>query len=69
MGDLELEVVEEYVLLGQKRFRIRVRGSRLYVNVAASSRDEAISRAREMLERLEAWRVLRRLDEAGEAGG
>ena len=58
---LELEVVEEYVLLGERRFRIRVKGTNIYVNVAASSREEALSKALSMLEKLRADRVLKGL--------
>ena len=60
---MELEVVEEYVLLGERRFRVRVKGTNLYVNVAASSREEALSKALSMLEKLRADRVLKGLKE------
>ncbi|MCE4611071.1 MAG: hypothetical protein F7B17_03775 [Desulfurococcales archaeon] len=60
---MELEVVEEYVLLGERRFRIRVKGTNLYVNVAASNREEALSKALSMLEKLRADRVLKGLKE------
>ena len=60
---MELEVVEEYVLLGERRFRVRVKGTNLYVNVAASSREEALSKALSMLEKLRADRVLKELKE------
>jgi len=60
---LELEIVEEYLLLGERRFRVRVKGTRLYVNVAASSPQEALAKARSLLEKLRAERVL------GDEGG
>lgn len=56
---MEFEVVEEYILLGERRFRVRVKGTRVYVNVAASSPEEAAEKAKAMLERLRAERVLR----------
>ncbi len=50
-GRVELEVVERYTLLGEERWRIRVKGTRITVNVAASSAEEAISKALEILSR------------------
>ena len=44
-----LEVVESYVLLGIKRYVVRVKGSRIKVNVAASSESEALKRVKELL--------------------
>jgi len=51
--DFGLEVVEEYELLGEKRYRLRIAGTSIYINVAASSRDEAFRKAREMIRDLE----------------
>lgn len=62
---MELEVVEEYILLGERRFRVRIKGTSIYVNVAASSPEEALEKARALLERLRAERVLK--DEKGES--
>jgi hypothetical protein len=61
----ELEVVEEYVLLGEKRFRVRVKGTKLYVNVAAGSREEALEKARSILEKVSADKVLKGLRDSG----
>lgn len=55
----ELEIIEEYILMGERRYRVKVKGSRLVVNVAAASREEALRKAREILERVRADRVLR----------
>ncbi len=51
--DFSLEVVEEYELLGEKRYRLRIAGTSIYINVAASSQDEAFRKAREMIRDLE----------------
>ena len=51
--DFGLEVVEEYELLGEKRYRLRIAGTSIYINVAGSSRDEAFRKAREMIRDLE----------------
>ncbi len=48
----ELEVVEEYELLGEKRFRIRVRGTRVYFNVSAETPEEAKEKAARMIKEL-----------------
>jgi hypothetical protein len=64
-GGLELEIVERYTLLGEERWRVRVRGTRIVVNVAASSPEEALERAREVLERV----GVRSLLEAGPSRG
>lgn len=57
--DYRLEVVEEYFLHGERRFRVRVAGSRIIVNVAADSVEEALERAREILGRVDASKVLK----------
>jgi len=48
----ELEVVESYTLLGERRWRIRVGGTRIVLNVAAPTREEALRKAEEMLSRV-----------------
>ncbi len=55
----KLEVLEEYILDGEKRYRVRVAGTRLVVNVSAKSPEEAIENARKLLERTKIWDVLR----------
>ncbi|MCE4603250.1 MAG: hypothetical protein F7C08_00215 [Desulfurococcales archaeon] len=58
--EYEFEVVEKYVLQGERRFRVRVKGTRIVVNIAADSVEEAVEKARAILERVDAERVLRR---------
>lgn len=60
--DERLEVVEHYTLLGEHRWRVRVRGTRVTLNVAAETEEEALERARGMLERVGLAELLKRLD-------
>ena len=48
---IELEVVETYLLDGRRRFRLRVKGTRIIVNVEAESEDEAVRKALGVLEK------------------
>ena len=57
----DLEVIEEYELEGVKRFRLRVRGTILVVNVAASSVEEAKAKAVNIIKSMELDKVLSRL--------
>ena len=57
----DLEVIEEYELEGVKRFRLRVRGTILVVNVAASSVEEAKTKAINIIKSMELDKVLSRL--------
>jgi hypothetical protein len=50
--DLELEVIESYKLMGEPRFRVRVKGTRMVINVHALNEEEALKKARKMLEDL-----------------
>ncbi len=45
----ELEVVESYKMLGEPRFRVKVKGTNIVINVHASSEEEALKKAREIL--------------------
>jgi len=60
-----LEVVEHYTLLGEHRWRIRVKGTRITLNVAADSAEEALEKARDMLERVGLAELLKRLERGG----
>ena len=56
---MEFEIIEDYLLLGERRFRVRVKGARIVFNVSASTPEEAVQKARELMERLRAERVLK----------
>lgn len=49
----ELSIVEEYELLGEKRYRLRIGGTSIYINVAASSPEEALEKAKKMITELQ----------------
>ncbi len=49
---MELEVLEEYSVAGEKRFRILVRGTNIILNVKAGNEEEALTRARELAEKM-----------------
>jgi len=48
----DLEIVEVYELLGERRYRLHLRGTILYVNVAADSEDEAKRKASDIIRQL-----------------
>ena len=55
---MEFELVEEYLLHGEKRYRLRVKGTKLLVNVSADTLEEAMEKAARLLEKVKASRVL-----------
>ncbi len=58
--EYKLELVEEYFLHGERRFRLRLQGTRLVVNVSATSLEEAREKASRILDKIKADRVLRK---------
>uniref|UniRef100_A0A7C2ZVS6 Uncharacterized protein n=1 Tax=Ignisphaera aggregans TaxID=334771 RepID=A0A7C2ZVS6_9CREN len=52
---LELELVDVYRYEGfvGKRFRFRIRGTKLYVNVLANSIEEAVEKAKNIIKQLD----------------
>ncbi len=61
---VELEFVEEYTLPnGEKRFRFRVKGTSIYINVSASNPDEARQKALKLVKDIELDKVLREVAE------
>ena len=49
---VELEIIEEYLLEGERRYRVRVKGTRIVLNVGASSPEEALEKAARLYERI-----------------
>ncbi|MCY0868751.1 MAG: hypothetical protein OWQ48_05955 [Desulfurococcus sp.] len=45
----DLVIIEKYMLLNEQRYRICVKGTNITVNVEASSEEEALSKALEIL--------------------
>lgn len=49
---VELDLVEEYVYGGEKRYRFKVRGTNIVVNVRADNVDEGVEKAIEVLKKI-----------------
>ncbi len=50
---MEFELLEEFVINDEHRFRIKIRGTNVILNVSADSLEEAIKKALEIIEKLE----------------
>jgi uncharacterized protein YpuA (DUF1002 family) len=50
--DLELEVIEEYVIDGIHRFKLRIKGSNIIFNVSAEDLEEAVKKVIDMMKSL-----------------
>lgn len=48
----ELEIVESYKLIGEPRFRVKVKNTKMVINVYAMNEEEALKRAKEILKSL-----------------
>ncbi len=57
---IELELVEVYRYEGfpEKRFRFHIKGSRIYINVAADTIEEAVEKAKKIIKHLEIGKIL-----------
>jgi hypothetical protein len=58
-----LEIVEEYELLGEKRYRVRIAGTSIYLNVAADNGEEALRKAQRMINELQLDKLIKVLSE------
>jgi len=47
-----LELIEEYIIMGEHRFKLRLRGTNIVFNVSANSLEEAVSKAINMIKGL-----------------
>jgi hypothetical protein len=65
---LELELIDVYRYEGfmGKRFRFRIRGSKVYINVLANSIEEAVEKAKQIISKLELDKQLTRLPDSKE---
>jgi hypothetical protein len=50
---LEFEIIEEYIIQGDRRFRLRVKGTEILINVSANSREEALEKAKKLYARIQ----------------
>ena len=58
--DIELVVEERYIMENDSRYKVRVRGTSIVVNVSAIDDSEAIEKARRLLERTKLVDILRK---------
>ena len=49
---VELEIIEEYLLEGDRRYRVRVKGARIILNVSAGSPEEALEKATRLYKKI-----------------
>ncbi len=65
--DLEVELVEVYKYEGipEKRFRFRIKGTRIYINVSAEDVEEASEKVKNIIRSLELYRYLEKVSEGG----
>ena len=61
LNEIELEIVEKYELLGEKRYRVRIKGTSIYLNVAANNEQEAINKANKMIRELSLDKLVREI--------
>ena len=47
--ELVLELIEEYEFAGQHRMRFRIKGTNVIINVSASSIEEGVKKAMEII--------------------
>jgi hypothetical protein len=59
MTKYEFEIVEEYFLNGEHRFRLKLKGTNIIVNVVAETPEEAASRATGILDKVKAYKMLK----------
>jgi len=64
--NIELELIEEYELLGEKRFRFRIKGTNIVINVGASRLDEAKEKAMKIIEDMRLNEFLNRIKGVGQ---
>ena len=60
---VELELIETYELVGEKRYRFRIKGTKIVVNVAAENESEAVEKALKLIKDLELDKLAEKLKE------
>ena len=58
--DVELVIEDHYILENDSRYKVRVKGTNIIVNVSASSENEALEKAMKLLEKSRLTEVLRK---------
>jgi len=49
---VDLEIIEEYIIDGQRRYRVRLKGTNIVVNVEAQNDEEALRKVAELMVKL-----------------
>jgi len=57
---IELELVEEYIYAGERRFRFRIKGTNIILNVEAEDIESGLKKAVDMVRKL---KIIERLKE------
>lgn len=55
---VKLEILEKYELLGEMRYRIRIKNTKIILNVSATSDNEALKKAKELINELKLYEVI-----------
>lgn len=50
--EVVLELIEEYVIDGERRFKLRIKGTNLVFNVSGDNLEEAVKKATSMIKSL-----------------
>ncbi len=56
--EIELELIEEYVYLGERRFRFKIKGTNVIINVKAESVEKGVEKALEIIRKIKLDEVL-----------
>ncbi|MEM4499007.1 MAG: hypothetical protein QXH57_02715 [Sulfolobales archaeon] len=51
-NELVLELIEEYIIDGERRFKLKIKGTNLVFNVSGSNLEEAVRKATSMIKYL-----------------
>jgi len=55
---VELEIIEKYELLGETRYRVKIKNTKIILNISASTDREALNRAKELIKELKLYEVI-----------
>lgn len=55
---VKLEILEKYELLGEIRYRIRIKNTKIILNVTATSDNEALKKAKELINEIKLHEVI-----------
>ncbi len=58
VSNVEFEILEKYELLGERRFRVKIKGTKIVLNVSAKNDEEALEKAKELVRKVKLEEVL-----------